>query len=271
MKRYFAISVFLSAICAAQNLPSATYEIYDQFKGQFLNSSKWLTLPTCSATPFVDTTASINLLDCVREIQSNKLRLMVKAYGNALSDSGRQFGPSELFFVNPNAINSITTTLRVKRANAVACPANATPFSSIAQTIVGGNYFNPGSGNSSDDVAAIVIVEHDPPTAPGGLVLSALVFSPNAFYGFANLGTAKFEQPLTATVQWDQANHQFVFRVNGPNLSSTATLPYSVPDTMPAAAPLKLLGARAFAPNCTTVKGTADMDVLFDEVRVNSD
>lgn len=268
MKRYFAITILLSMICAAQNLPSATGQLYDAFKGQFLDNSKWLTLPTCSATPFVDTTASINLLDCAREIQSNKLHLMVKAYGNTLSDVGRQFGPSELFFVNPNAINSITTALRVKQADAIACPANPTPFSSMGQTIFGGNYFNPGTGDPRDDVAAVLIVEHDPPTPRGVLLVSALVFSPNAFYGFSSLGTIRFQQLLTATVQWDQLNHQFIFQASGPNLNSTATITYSVSDTMPAAAPVKLLGARAFAPNCTTLQGTADIEVLFDNVRV---
>ncbi len=118
MKRYLVIVSLLSAVCVAQSQPSATDHVYDQFKGQFLNGDKWLTTPTCSATVFVDTTASLSLLDCAREIQNNQLRLMVKAYGNRLSDAGRQFGPSELYFANPNAINSITTSLRVKRAEA---------------------------------------------------------------------------------------------------------------------------------------------------------
>ena len=269
MNRYLLIVILLSGICAAQTLPSAASEVYDQFKGPFLDSSKWLTTPTCSATQFVDTTASINLLDCAREIQSNKLRLMVRAYGNGLSDAGRQFGPSELFFVNPNAINSISATLRVKGAEAVACPSNSTPFSSMGQAIFGGNYFNPGTGDPRDDVAAVLIVEHDPPTPPGVLLLSALVFSPNAFYGFSSLGTIRFEQALTGTVLWDQPNHQFVFNVIGPNLNSTVAIGYAVSDTMPAAAPIKLLGARAFAPNCTSQQGSADMEVLFDNVRVN--
>jgi len=267
MKRYFAIAALLSAICVAQNLP--TGQVYDGFKGPYLDNSKWLALPTCSTTPFVDTTASINLLDCARDIQSNKLHLMVKAYGNALSDVGRQFGPSELFFVNPNAISGITATFRVPRAAAIACPANNTPFASMGQTILGGTYFNPGTGDPRDDVAAIIIVEHDPPTPPGVLLVSALVYSANAFYGFSSLGTARFQQALTASVHWDQVNHQFIFHVTGPNLRSDATIGYSATDTMPAAGPVKLLGARAFAPNCTTGQGTADIEVLFDKVSAN--
>jgi hypothetical protein len=269
MKRYFASAVLLSVLCAAQSLPLAADRVYDRFNGPFLNSSKWLAIPTCSATPFVDTTASVSLLDCARDIQNNKLHLMVRALGNELSDVGRQFGPSELFFVNPNAINAISTNLRVKQSAAIACPSNSTRFSSLGQAIVGGNYFNPGTGNPSDDVAAVLIVEHDPTTPAGVLVVSALVFSPNAFYGFASLGTIRFEQLLTGTVQWDQPNHQFIFHAVGPNLNSTAIVDYAVSDAMQAAAPVKLLGARAFAPNCTTRQGKADIEVLFDSVLVN--
>jgi len=141
--------------------------------------------------------------------------------------------------------------------------------SSISQTIFGGNYFNSGTGNPGDDVAAVIIVEHDPPTPRGVLLVSALVFSPNTFYGFSSLGTIRFEQLLTATVQWDQPNHQFIFHANGPSLNSDAFISYAAPDTMPAAVPIKLLAARAFAPNCTTRQTTADIEVLFDNVRVN--
>jgi len=267
MKRCFAITILLCGICAAQNLTSV--QIYDQFTGRFLDSSKWLTTPTCSATVFLDTDASLNLPDCAREIQGNKLRLMVKTYGNRLSDVGRQFGPAELYFINPNAINTITTTLTVKRADAVACPTNTAQYSSISQTIFGGNYFNAGTGDTRDDVVALIIVEHDPPTPAGELLVTALVFSPNAFFGVASLGTVGFEESLTATVKWDQANHQFTFRAESSGLTSTANIPYSAPDTNPATTPVKLLAARGFAPNCTSRQAAASMDVLFDNVRIN--
>ena len=94
---------------------------------------------------------------------------MVKAHGNTVSDVGRQFGPSELYFVNPNAVKSISTLFRVKRVDAVACPTNNTD--SFGQMIFGGNYFNPGTGNPLDDVAAIIIVQHSAasPSAQLGL------------------------------------------------------------------------------------------------------
>ena len=238
---------------------------YDVFNGPFLDPSKWLAVPTCSATPFVDTTASVNVLDCAREVQNNQLRLFVKAYGDPSSDQGRQFGPSELYFINPNAVKSLTATLTIRNIDAVACPSNSTP--SFGQAIFGGNYFNPGTGNSRDDVAAVMIVQ---PFSPGtGLGVFALVFSPNAFYGFATLGAIKLNEPLTGNVQWDQPNHRFVFSVLGPNLNSTKTISYSATDTMPAAAPMKLLAGRAFVPNCTTLQTSAGVEVLFQSVAIN--
>ncbi len=262
------ILVFLlSSLWARQSQPLASERLYDDFTRPWLDASKWLTLPTCSATIFLDTTASLNLLDCAREIQDNKLRLLVKAYGNAVSDEGRQFGPSELYFINPNAVNSIAATLRVNRVDAVACPSNST--ASFGQTILGGNYFNPATGDPNDDVAAILIVEHAAIDTAGTLNVGALVFSPNAFYGFSHLGTIQFHELLTAKVQWDQPNHRFVFTVASASLRSTDSIYYSVPDTMPAVGAIKLLAARAFAPNCTTEHTTADIEVLFDKVAIN--
>jgi hypothetical protein len=262
-----ALMVLLSALCAAQNLPSSGGRPYDHFEGPFLDASKWLTTPTCSATPFVDTAASVNLLDCAREIQDDNLRLMVKAYGNSVSDAGRQFGPSELYFVNPNAVKSISTLFRVKRVDAVACPTNNTD--SFGQMIFGGNYFNPGTGNPQDDVAAIIIVQHSAASSSGQLGVYALVFSPNAFYGFSVLGTANFGDLLAGNVQWDKANHRFVFSVIGPQLNASSTISYTASDTMSAAAPLKLLGARAFVPNCTTTQTSANIEILFKKVTIN--
>jgi len=238
---------------------------YDEFHGPFLDSSKWLAVPTCSATPFVDTTASVNVLDCAREIENNELRLFVKAYGEPSSDQGRQFGPSELYFVNPNAVKSMTATLTVKGIDAIACPSNST--ASFGQAIFGGNYFNPGTGNPKDDVAAVMLVQ---PFSPGtGLGVFALVFSPNSFYGFSTLGAIKLNEPLTGKVEWDQPNHRFIFSAVGPDLSSTKTISYSAADVMPAAAPMKLLAGRAFVPNCTTRQTTADVEVLFRSISIN--
>ncbi len=264
-KKALGIFFLVSSLCVAQDLPPVAGQLYDDFRGPFLDASKWLTVPTCSATQFVDTTASINLLDCAREVQNNQLRLFVKAYGNSNSDQGRQFGPSELYFANPNAVKSIVTTLSVKAVNAIGCPSNS--IESFGQAIFGGNYFNPGTGDPKDDVAAIIIVQHGSSGPDVGVF--ALVFSPNAFYGFSILGTIEFNEPLTGKVQWDQPNHQFIFSAAGPGLNSTTTIRYAVSDSMAAAAPMKLLGGRAFVPNCTTRQTTADMEVLFQNVAIN--
>lgn len=260
-----ALGFYFKTTLAAAELDSNNGPLYDDFHSPFLNPSKWLAVPTCSATAFVDTTASVNLLDCAREIQNNRLRLFVKAYGNRSSDQGRQFGPSELYFANPNAVTSLSTTLTVTNVSAIGCSSNSTE--SFGQAIFGGNYFNPGTGDPKDDVAAIIIVQHG--SSGPGLGVFALVFSPNAFYGFSVLGTTTFNEPLTGKVQWDQLNHRFLFKIAGENLHSSSTIPYSVPDTTPAAAPMKLLGARAFVPNCTTRQATADIEVLFDNVAIN--
>lgn len=266
-KSMLAIAFLLSAVGLAQNQQIAAGPVYDNFKGSFLDASKWLAVPTCSASVFVNTTDSVNPLDCAREIQDHNLRLLVKAYGKMDSDVGRQFGPSELYFANPNAVTSITTSLTVERVDAVACPSNTTD--SFGQAIFGGNYFNPGTGDPKDDVAAIIIVQHSASSPDRVLGVYALVFSPNAFYGFLTLGAIDFDERLAAKVQWDQPNHRFLFSASGEGIRSTGTIPYNASDGMPPAAPMKLLAGRAFVPNCTTQQTAAYIEVLFDNVMTN--
>lgn len=260
----FLIVLFFALSSAAQN---TSFPYYDTFARPWLNPAKWLTLPTCSGTIFLDTTASVNALDCAREIQNNKLHLMVKAYGLPASDEGRQFGPAELFFANPNAVNSISANLQVRKMEAVACSSNSTR--SLAQVILGGNYFNQGSDDPTDDVAALIIIEHDPTDPARSMRYSALVFSPHVFYGFTPLGSIIFQEQVTATIRWDKGNHAFFFSVASDTLNASTTIAYSGSDNLQPSVPAKLLAARAFVADCTTRTTWADADVVFSNVSVN--
>ena len=215
----------------------------------------------------MDTTASVNVLDCSREMQSNKLHLMGNAYGSMASDEGRQFGPAELFFANPNAVSGISAKLQVRKMEAVAGSSNS--VRSIGHVILGGNYFNQGGGDPPDDVAAIVIIEHNPTDPAGSMRYSALVFSPNAFYGFTTLGNIIVQEQVTATIRWDKAKQAFFFSVASDTLNASATIYHAGSDSTQPSIPAKLLAARAFVPNGTTSLTSADTDVLFSNVSVN--
>ena len=224
-------------------------------------------LATCSATHFLDTTASLNLVDCVRAIQGNKLRLTVKAYGRTDSDTDRQFGPSEIYFANPNAIQTISAKLRITHTESTACPTNDT--ASFGQILVGGNFFNTGTGDPKDDVSAIVLAQHFATDPEGVAEAGAAVFSQNAGFGWVDLGTAKIGEVLNVAVGWNQLGHFFTFRLAGLSGIRAGQVSYGVSDVTAPVAAMKLLAARAFVPNCTSKLTSADMDVQFDDIYTN--
>jgi hypothetical protein len=255
--------ILLPALCLAQQ-KTGSIQLYDNFNGTWIDPVKWAAVPTCSATQFLDTAASINLFDCVREIQSGQLHLMVKGYGHIDSDTDRQFGPSELYFANPNAINTISATVRIAHSASVSCPSN--PTDSFGQALIGGNFFNTGTGDPKDDVAIAYFIQRVATAPKGTIQAGAVLFSPNAFYGYVDLGIHNITDVINAAVSWDQVNHKFSFRLAHSRDIRAMELPYSVSDVMPPVAPMKLLAARAFVPNCTTQLTSADMDVFFDDV-----
>ena len=257
--------LLLPLMCAAQQ--SGSIQLFDNFNAPWIDPTKWAAVPTCSATPFLDTTASLNLVDCIRAIQNNQMHLMVKAYGRVDSDTDRQFGPSELYFANPNAIHTISTTFRIARSAPTACPSNST--ASFGQVLAGGNFFNTGSGDPKDDVTVIFWMQRMATDPKGVAHAGAAVFSQNAGYGYVDLGAHSVGETLSVTISWSPTGHVFMFRLAGPGDIHAGQLNYSVSDVMPPVAPMKLLAARAFVPNCTTQLTSADIDVFFDDVYTN--
>ncbi len=267
MREKFVIALVLlvPVLCVAQQ--STSIQLYDNFSSQWIDPTRWAAVPTCSATPFLDTTASLNLFDCIRAVQGGQLRLMVKAYGRADFDIDRQFGPSELYFANPNAIQSISVTFRIAHAAPTACPSNSTP--SFGQVLVGGNFFNPGTGDPKDDVSVIMIMQRQATDPKGVAVTGAGVYSQNAFYGWVDLGKRNVGETISAAISWNPTGHFFAFRMAGASGIRQGQVNYTVSDVMPPVAAMKLLAARAFVPNCSTQLSSADMDVYFDNVYTN--
>jgi hypothetical protein len=67
--------------------------------------------------------------------------------------------------------------------------------------------------------------------------------------------------------RWDKAKQAFFFSVASDTLNASATIYYAGGDSMLPSMPAKLLAARAFVPNCTTLLTSAE--VLFSNVSVN--
>ena len=252
-----------SAVVQAQSL-----RLYDDFNGSWLDPTKWATTPTCSTTAFLDTARPINVLDCSRTIAASNLRLMVRAYGRSDSDWDQQFGPSELYFANPNAVRTINTTFTIKKSKSVGCPTN--DADAVGQVMIGGTFFNAGIGDPSDDVNAVLFVNDSGLYLPkGNRHAGAYVFSSNAWYGWIDLGNPKGPGPFTATIAWDQPNQRFQFILASPSEVKSGDVFYWGTDSLTPAAPMKLLAARTFVANCTTNRTQADMTASFYNVFTN--
>lgn len=253
--------VSLSHMLIAQQ-PSSNLVLYENFDDKrFLDPTKWSTYGACFTW---------SVLECVREIQDDRLRLAVRNYGATGSNEGVQYGPSELHFINPTPIRTIATELTVRRTSSMGCPANTTFLpNSHAHTILQGNFFNSGSGNPADDVQGLFIIDHASSEPQGVLTVGAFLHWQDQFFGFVDLGTIAVGQRVIAQLSWDQPHSQFVARwtdvVTGK--ATQALLPYTMPDTTPPAAPDKLIGVRTWAPNCAgTQMLLTDMESTFDKV-----
>ena len=250
----------LSGGAYGQSLPPLTR--YDNFNQKFLDPNKWATSSPCFTW---------NVLECVREIQNGQLRLAVRGFGTNDSNQGGQYAESELHFPRPATIKSIATQLVVRRVGASVCPGNTAQTGGHA--ILQGTFFNSGSGDPNDDVQALLLFNNSPPDQPGVLSAGALLHWQGQFYGFGDLGTVNIGQKINAQLAWDKRNHRFVASLTDPasGIVTQEFMPYDMPDTMPAAAPDKLLGARVFPQNCIGNQGSvADIEATFDNVMVGT-
>jgi hypothetical protein len=256
------VSVFLSHKAYAQ---SSNLVLYDNFDETFLSPAKWSPYGACFTW---------SVLECVRVIQDDRLRLATRNYGATNSNQGVAYGPSELHFSNPTPVKSIATEFTVRRTSSVGCPANTTFLpNSHAHTILQGTFFNSGSGNSADDVQGLFIFDHASSDPQGVLTVGAFMHWQGQFFGNVGLGSMNVGQKVIAQLTWDQPNHQFIASwtdvVTG--TVNQAPLPYTMSDTKPPAAPDKLIGVRTWAPNCVgTQMLVTDMDTTFDKVWIGN-
>lgn len=251
------VSVSLSRKVYAQQ-PS-NLVLYDNFEDErFLDPSRWIPNSAC----FLGST-----LECVREIQEDRLRLALRNYGATDSNQGTQFDLSEVHFTNPARIRSIAAELTVRRASTASCPTN--PGVAHAETLIIGRFFNSGSGNADDDVEAFLSFEHFTPDAEGVIEVGAFLHWQGRFFGDVGLGRVNVGQKIIAQLSWDQPHHQFVASwtdvVTG--TVTQALLPYTMPDTTTD----KLLGVRGFPLNCVGTQTTfADVEAAFDKVWIGN-
>ena len=127
--------------------PSARPAYYDTFNERWLDPAKWATGIDCGALT----------MECFREIQNGHLRLALRNFGAANSDSGDQWSWTGLTFINPNGVNIITADVTLHSFSGTQCSTNSGAWTH-ASVEMGGNYFNTGTGDPYDDVSDLVAV-----------------------------------------------------------------------------------------------------------------
>lgn len=238
------------------NAPANRPVYYDTFKEKWLDPTKW-------QVRYLDCWGT---LECVRAIEHNQLRLAVRDFGARDSDSGVQWSSSSVYFVRPTMISSITTDVTLRSFSGIGCSTNQTDLTHT-QVMIGGTFFNRGSGNPEDDVSAFLILWVD---TRNPTLISVANWS--TLKEWTDVAQYPVGTPLTATFAWDQANHQFVAMVEvqgEPSSRTQVAVPYSENDTVPPTNLDKHLDAEAHSLNCSSAQTFAQVEALYKNVRIN--
>ena len=260
------VLMLLAGIAMAQtSTPSSSQTaniLYDDFNQGLLDPLRWTTGASCWSSDYSE-------MECVRMIQTGKLLLAQRTFGQRDSDTGNQVGLASLNFANPAAIKSTTLGIVVRAIDEVPCAANP-QFGGQVQ--VNETFFNAGSGNSSDDVGAQFSFSRSF-TDPKGLVsIWAQIYQGYNYFGFVPIGSVSIGTPVTATLAWDKSNHQFIAAATNDvtHVKMQITLPYTFSDNTPAINPAKSFGVINFPGNCTKNPTWGYTEATFDNVRVSN-
>ena len=256
------IMLYVLVACAVGiSVPAkAQLRLYDNFDGPFIKPSKWSPQWQCGGT----------VMECVREIREDGLRLRVRAYGANNTNDGTQFGGSGLSLVN-NSVTDIAADLTVSRSTAQACSTNpGFGGGGHAQVLLFGSFFNGGAGTSDDDFQAFLQLDHYATLSPGMVDVGGFLFHQGQFFGNVDLGLVNVGERVRVELVWDQPSHRFAVRLFRPLYGTTAEqfMPYTVSDTTAAVSPFRNIDAFVYPANCVGAQKSAELEVRFDDVFV---
>ncbi|RYZ44060.1 MAG: hypothetical protein EOO71_00895 [Myxococcaceae bacterium] len=211
-------------------------------------------------------------LESVRELAFTRLRLMSR------SDTGAsRLG---LFFAQSSAVTALSAKVRMNNARSTGCTTPGAPVAQSAAELTG-HFFNTRGAtgrNLQDDVLAAIrtVSRSTDPVGSQDLRVEAVVerctnasCSTRAQLFAADLGLVHQGEQATLRVQWDAANHRFVFqRDTQPEVYGA----YTVTDTHPPGNPAKALLVTHELPGCAsgTPAPLGYANAYFHDVFVNA-
>ncbi len=248
-----AMAVIMPALAQQSN---TGLRLYDSFDNRFLDPSKWLAQWQCGGT----------VMECVREIQEDQLRLRVRAYGATDSNVGTQFGGSGLTLTS-SSVTDIATDLTVRRSTADACSTNP-GLVGHAQVAIFGSFFNGGGNTPDDDVQASLQLDRYSSDSPGVVLVGGFLKYQGQFFDHVDLGPVNVGEHVRVELLWDQPNHRFVIRLFRPASGTFAeqVMPYAISDTTAAVSPFRNINANVYPANCVGTRTSSELEVLFNDV-----
>ena len=271
MRNLLRVAVLTLAQLWLLSTASAQLVLYDNFSKRTIDPAKWTGLQNFDP----------DLRETIRELtptpwndDDNRLHLGQRAYSAVADDNGGSGGLWGLAFPNPAAITAISFTVAVNKVNATACSTNSVSSGSAAE--FRGNFFNVQSSPTSsigDVLADIGISKFSTDTSTSLTVAGFVNECADQFCGsqtnlaYQVLGNVSLGSTNTLSLQWDQPNHRFIFRLNN---GTPVFAPYSASDNNPPFNPQKGIDLARGVPHCTsTPRPSAFIDAYFDNVYVN--
>ena len=224
------------------------------------------------------------------------LRLMLKAWGDTIDNTGEVLTQVGMTFAQPSMVTAMRARVNVRSYSVKSCTANVSSTADANVAIIG-SFFNVDQaaktpGDFTGDVRAVVAVGASTGSfndAGAHLYVFGMVFQCNdstcSWQNRTNLvpsGSPTTDMFFLGTpvalgswvrisVQWDEANQQFLFQrgTQTPVAVSYASLTPPNPGS-PAVVEKNIVTVNN-VPNCMppNAPGTAKMDVLIDAVAVN--
>jgi hypothetical protein len=124
--KVFLVMWATGALGVSGTLPAVGHTqltLYDAFTTRLLPPAKWDGVASGLIRP--------GAAELLRSVHRGRLRLLLLAYGNTVSASGRGFVQLGLAFPTPSPITAVQAEMTVTHAFAQDCPANAA--SSLAE------------------------------------------------------------------------------------------------------------------------------------------
>jgi hypothetical protein len=252
-----------------------------------------LTTPSYALEPFATydnfTTALLNPLrwyggeftsrgeEALRMVESGKLHMAYRAYGNKGTNSGTRVATLLLFLLRKvAAITAMKATVRVLSPfTATGCTAN--PATTSSRIGLQGSFFNtdtPMPGLFANDVRAGIGVFASP-SEPGVLRVQSFVYechdtscSSFTIIGGNDLGTVSVNTDVMLQMQWDPPNNRFLFQRDS---QAAVSVSYgSLADTAKPGVGFKTLEVVHFPENCVAnPRPQGFLNGTFDDVQVN--